>query len=74
MSRDLAGKHCLVTGANQGLGFETSRQLAKRGATLYMVCRSRERGEAAAEAIVSETGNKDVHLKVRRGRGFLAGG
>lgn len=29
----------MVTGANQGLGFQTSLELARRGATLYMVCR-----------------------------------
>ena len=29
----------MVTGANQGLGYQTSLELAKRGATLYMVGR-----------------------------------
>lgn len=28
---------CLCAGANQGLGYQTSLELARRGATLYMV-------------------------------------
>ena len=32
-----ADQHCMVTGANQGLGYETSLELARRGAVLYMV-------------------------------------
>ena len=38
----------VVTGANTGLGFATSRELAKRGASVVMVCRSREKCDAAA--------------------------
>lgn len=34
------------------------------GATVYMVCRSKERGEAALSQIQSTTGNKKVHLEV----------
>lgn len=67
MSRDLEGKHVLVTGANQGLGYQTSLELAKRGATLYMVCRSKDRGEQAISTIQQETGNTNVHLKVPPG-------
>jgi retinol dehydrogenase-13 len=42
---------CVVTGANSGVGFETSVQLAKHGAHLVMVCRSPMRGEAARTRI-----------------------
>jgi dehydrogenase/reductase SDR family protein 12 len=52
-----------VTGANQGLGYQTSLELARRGATLFMVCRNEERGRAAVEAVRKDTGNPDVHLK-----------
>lgn len=41
------GRVCVVTGANSGVGFETSVELAKHGAHLVMVCRSPMRGEAA---------------------------
>jgi NAD(P)-dependent dehydrogenase (short-subunit alcohol dehydrogenase family) len=53
-----------VTGANQGIGFETARELAARGASVHMVCRSAERGEAARAAIVAATGNARVTLHV----------
>lgn len=50
---DLAGKHALVTGANTGLGKETARVLALRGATVTMACRDLEKAEAAKSDIVA---------------------
>jgi len=44
----------LVTGANKGLGFETSRQLARMGITVLMASRSNARGRAAAKTLRSE--------------------
>lgn len=48
-------KICVVTGANSGIGFEASRQLAERGATVVMVCRNPERGEAARALVGDES-------------------
>jgi len=56
------GKICLVTGANTGIGKATALGLAKMGATMVMVCRSRERGEAALTEIKRESGNDGVSL------------
>ncbi len=42
------GKVCIVTGANSGIGYAISEELAKRGATVYMAGRSREKVAAAA--------------------------
>ncbi|XXG85316.1 hypothetical protein AAC387_Pa11g0415 [Persea americana] len=64
MQEQLEGKICVVTGANSGIGFTTAEGLASRGATVYMVCRSKERGEAALLKIQSTTGNRNVHLEV----------
>lgn len=47
-------KIALVTGANRGLGFETSKQLACKGFKVYMGCRSEEKGKAAEEILNSE--------------------
>ena len=36
----VTGKNVLITGASSGLGFEAAVQLARRGANVYMACRS----------------------------------
>lgn len=59
---DLAGRRCLVTGANSGIGFETALALADLGAEVVLLCRSRERGEAAAERIREQTGSARVSV------------
>lgn len=64
LKTDLSGRTSLVTGANQGIGYATALELAKRGATVHMVCRNAERGEKARDSIVKETGNASVHLHV----------
>jgi NAD(P)-dependent dehydrogenase (short-subunit alcohol dehydrogenase family) len=55
-------KFCLVTGATSGIGLVTARELARLGATVVLMGRSRERGEATREEIVAQTGNKNVEL------------
>ena len=45
------GKCFLVTGANTGLGFETSKALAARGARVVMACRNEDKARKAIEAI-----------------------
>ena len=45
------GRIALVTGANSGLGFETARMLAMRGAEVIMACRNRSKGEQAVQRV-----------------------
>ena len=52
----LSGRVCVVTGASSGIGKATAIGLARRGATLALVCRDRARGEAVAGEIQRETG------------------
>jgi NAD(P)-dependent dehydrogenase (short-subunit alcohol dehydrogenase family) len=59
---DLAGRVCLVTGANSGIGLETAASLAERGATVWLLCRDRKRGEAALGEVKQRTGSRRVHL------------
>ena len=61
---DLSGKTMIVTGANAGLGRVTAEALAKRGATVHLVCRNQERGLAARDEIVAVSKNPNVELHV----------
>lgn len=52
---DLSGKVVVVTGANSGLGLESTRALAAKGATVVMACRNLEKAEQAkAEILASQ--------------------
>jgi NAD(P)-dependent dehydrogenase (short-subunit alcohol dehydrogenase family) len=59
---ELTGKTFIISGANSGIGFAAARQMAKAGATVVMASRSLERGTAALNEIVQETGSPRVHL------------
>ncbi|WP_440694053.1 SDR family NAD(P)-dependent oxidoreductase [Clavibacter nebraskensis] len=59
---DLAGRTILVTGANGGIGFWTSVQLADAGARVLLACRSAERGDAAAQALTARVPGADVDV------------
>ncbi|XP_038653720.1 retinol dehydrogenase 12-like isoform X2 [Scyliorhinus canicula] len=59
----LENKTVLITGANTGIGKETTRNLARRGALVIMACRDVEKGEDAAKEIIEETGNSLLIVK-----------
>ena len=52
----LDGKVVVITGANTGIGRETARDLARRGAEVHVLCRDGEKGEAVKMDIKRETG------------------
>ncbi len=58
----LSGRVALVTGANTGIGFVTARELAARGAHVFIACRSVEKGQAAVAEIRKTSGNGKVEL------------
>jgi NAD(P)-dependent dehydrogenase (short-subunit alcohol dehydrogenase family) len=51
---DQSGRTAIVTGANSGIGFETARMLALRGANVVLACRSPDKGKAALHRILAE--------------------
>jgi NAD(P)-dependent dehydrogenase (short-subunit alcohol dehydrogenase family) len=54
MESDPLRRIALVTGANRGLGFETSRQLARLGLRVLMTARDEAKGREAAHSLGSE--------------------
>ena len=50
------GRICIVTGGNSGIGEATAAGLAKLGATVAIVSRNLDRGQAAIERIQAQTG------------------
>ncbi len=58
----LEGKTCLVTGANSGIGKETALGLARMKANVVMVCRSKDKGEAARREIAAKAGSDSLDL------------
>ena len=57
---DLTGVRAIVTGASGGLGEETARGLASRGAAVSIAARDMPKTEAAAAKIRASTGNDNV--------------
>lgn len=55
-------KLCVITGANSGIGFETTKALAQKGAYLVMVCRNEDKAEAARAQIIEETSNPGIEI------------
>jgi retinol dehydrogenase 12 len=73
-ARSMKGKVCLVTGATSGLGLETARAIANRGATVVILSRNSQRCAATAKALREEshstveplTADLSVQAEIRR--------
>ena len=60
LKKNLSGKVYIVTGANGGVGFETTKQLIKQGAHVVMACRRVDAGKTAAENFKGLKGSYEV--------------
>jgi NAD(P)-dependent dehydrogenase (short-subunit alcohol dehydrogenase family) len=59
---DQTGKIFLITGANSGLGFESVRALAEKGAKVIMACRNLEKGLRSRQEIWETIPGADLDL------------
>jgi len=57
---DLTGKTVIVTGGNSGLGFESVKAFALKGARVIMACRSMAKGEEAKKQIIKFLPTADI--------------
>jgi retinol dehydrogenase 12 len=57
----LAGTTMLVTGATSGIGLETARALARRGAVVLVVARDASRGQAVVDELVGAGHAAELH-------------
>ena len=50
------GKVCVITGATSGVGYQAAKRLAEAGATIVLVCRNPQKGEAVRRELTETYG------------------
>ena len=65
---DQTGRVAIVTGANSGIGFETARALARRGARVIIGCRNPAKGQEAESRLRELAPQGEVHFEPLGGR------
>lgn len=59
---DQSGRVVIVTGANSGIGFETAKALAAKGAEVILAVRDTNKGDEAAKRIQQSFGKAKLHV------------
>ncbi|HXH17644.1 MAG TPA: SDR family oxidoreductase [Chitinophagales bacterium] len=60
----MKGKNVIITGGNDGIGFQTALQLARMGAALMLVCRNEQKAKHAVEEIQASSGNDRIQYVI----------
>jgi NAD(P)-dependent dehydrogenase (short-subunit alcohol dehydrogenase family) len=58
----LEGRRILITGANSGIGYHAALKLARKGASVMLACRDRERGETALDRLIEDAPGAEAEL------------
>ena len=58
MNENLINKVCLITGATNGIGEESAKELNKMGAEIVFVARSAEKGNRLKTELLEESGRE----------------
>ncbi|MEZ4671037.1 MAG: SDR family oxidoreductase [Anaerolineae bacterium] len=61
MANEMQGKTVLISGATNGIGLVTARELAKMGAEVVVVGRSKAKTEETVRKILTVSGHQQVH-------------
>ncbi len=59
---ELSGKHAMVCGSTQGIGFETAKLMAQRGAKVTLVARNEEKLKSALLSLEAHEGAQHDYL------------
>jgi NAD(P)-dependent dehydrogenase (short-subunit alcohol dehydrogenase family) len=59
---DLQGKVVVITGANDGIGFESAREFARKGALVVFACRNQSKAMAAIKDILDEIPHAELEF------------
>ncbi|XP_030642332.1 dehydrogenase/reductase SDR family member 12 [Chanos chanos] len=60
----LSGRSFVITGANSGIGKAAANEIAKRGGTVHLVCRNKDRAEEARKDIVEQSKNENIFVHI----------
>lgn len=61
-SADMSGTVAVVTGSNTGIGRGAATELARRGATVVLACRSKDKTVPVVDEMKASTGNDSVEF------------
>ena len=59
---DMTGKVVIITGANSGLGLESTKAIAAKGATIVMACRNMSKAEKAKAEVLAGQANAKLDV------------
>ncbi|XP_056600370.1 dehydrogenase/reductase SDR family member 12 isoform X1 [Triplophysa dalaica] len=60
----MVGRSFMITGANSGIGKAAAMAIAKKGGSVHIICRNKERADRARDEIISASGNSEVYVHV----------